>query len=60
MYIYIYMYIYKEDKWITRLDTLQPLGMNEDISEFGSIYNSLFKDSFVSFDTQMSGHIDTM
>ena len=33
---------YKEDKWITRLGTLQPTGLNNNISEFGKVHKSLF------------------
>ena len=34
--------LYKEDKWIKRLDTISPNGLNERTSEFGSIHGSLF------------------
>ena len=33
---------YKEDKWMTRLNTIHPYGMNQHVSEFGSIYKALF------------------
>ena len=33
----------QEDKWVTRLGTLSPGGLNASKSEFGSIYNALFK-----------------
>ena len=32
----------KEDKWIRRLDTVSPNGLNERTSEFGSIHQHLF------------------
>ena len=33
----------KEDQWITRLDTIEPNGLNSSTSEFGHIYKRLFK-----------------
>ena len=33
---------YKEDRWITRLDTLRPRGLNASSHEVGFIYKSLF------------------
>ena len=33
---------HKEDKWITRLQTIQPLGLNLSVSDFGTIYDALF------------------
>ena len=32
----------REDKWIRRLDTVSPNGLNERTSEFGSIHQHLF------------------
>mgnify|MGYP001796548552 CR=1 FL=1 len=37
--------LYKEDIWITRLNTLNPMGLNSSTSEFGTIYNSLFNNN---------------
>lgn len=34
---------FKEDKWILRLDTLHPNGMNVHLSDLGIIYKSLFE-----------------
>ena len=34
--------LYKEDKWIKRLDTISPNGLNERSSEFASVHRSLF------------------
>ena len=36
--------LYKEDKWITRLNTKHPNGLNKQVSEFGQIYYKLFSD----------------
>ena len=34
---------YKEDKWITRLQTMSPTGMNTSFAtDFGPIYSKLF------------------
>ena len=34
--------LYREDKWIKRLDTVSPSGLNERTSEFVAVHNSLF------------------
>jgi len=35
---------YKEDRWITRLQTMNPSGMNAAYgTDFGSVYDKLFK-----------------
>ena len=33
---------YKEDRWITRLQTMDPTGLNKNLHEFGQIYKKLF------------------
>ena len=35
--------LYKEDKWITRLNTAHPHGLNKLVNEFGHVYQTLFK-----------------
>ena len=33
---------YKEDKWITRLNTVHPHGLNKLVREYGQVYKTLF------------------